>query len=201
MYLGPCAICSAPLWKKRQHRPILSHHNSCRPDIFSYHLLYLHQAQTLSLSDCRTVTNGQYFMRLSSSGERQRWILFLEMPLLPKYIEGSNSSWSTQPTPRLFKLSILQQQRLERCLRSLPLLRLVRTLAWCLIHAILTHAILADQRDYAVELNNFFQGHPTGNLTKYFRYEMTREGRDDAPTHIATAKCEYHHHDSKSEAV
>jgi hypothetical protein len=68
-------------------------------------------------------------------------------------------------------------------------------------HAILTHAILADQRDYAVELNNFLQGHPTGNLTKHFQYVMTREGRDDAPTHIATAKCEHYRHESKSEAV
>ena len=32
-------------------------------------LLYLHQAQTLSLSDCRTVKNGQYSIQLSSSGE------------------------------------------------------------------------------------------------------------------------------------
>jgi hypothetical protein len=30
---------------------------------------------------------------------------------------------------------------------------------------------------------------------------MAREGRDDAPTHIATAKCEHHRHESKPEAV
>jgi len=45
----------------------------------------------------------------------------------------------------------------------------------------------AAQPDYAVELNNLLQGHPTGNLTKYFQYVMSREGRDDAPVHIATA--------------
>jgi hypothetical protein len=55
--------------------------------------------------------------------------------------------------------------------------------------------------DDAVELNTFLQGHPTGNLTKYFRYEMAKEGPDDAPTHIATAKCEHHHHESKYKAV
>jgi len=61
----------------------------------------------------------------------------------------------------------------------------------------LTHAILAGQldRDYAVELNNFLQAHPTGNLSKFFQYVMAKEGRDDAPTHIATANCEYQHHE------
>ena len=65
-----------------------------------------------------------------------------------------------------------------------------------------THVILAETRDYAVELNNFLQGHPTGNLTKFFQYVMAREGRDDeAPTYIATAQCEHHHHESKCDAV
>ncbi len=40
-------------------------------------------------------------------------------------------------------------------------------------------------------LNNLLQGHPTGNLTPYFEYVMTREGPDDNVTHFATAKCEY----------
>ena len=48
------------------------------------------------------------------------------------------------------------------------------------------------ERDYVVVLNNFFQGHPTGNLAPYFQYVMTREGRDDAPIYIATARCEHH---------
>jgi hypothetical protein len=48
-----------------------------------------------------------------------------------------------------------------------------------------------DNTNYAVVLNNLLQGHETGNLTPYFQYVMTREGRDDAPTHIATAKCEH----------
>jgi hypothetical protein len=47
--------------------------------------------------------------------------------------------------------------------------------------------------DYAVVLNNFLQGHPTGNMTSLFHYVMTREGGDDAFIHIATAKCEHHY--------
>ena len=44
--------------------------------------------------------------------------------------------------------------------------------------------------DYPVLLNNLLQGHPTGNLTPHFQYDMTREGREDNVIHIATAKCE-----------
>ena len=46
--------------------------------------------------------------------ERQTSILFLEMLLLPKYLEGS-SSWSQyNPLLVLLELSIIQQQRLQR---------------------------------------------------------------------------------------
>ena len=45
--------------------------------------------------------------------------------------------------------------------------------------------------DYPVLLNNLLQGHPTGNLSSHFQYDMTREGIEDNVTHIATAKCEW----------
>jgi hypothetical protein len=38
-------------------------------------------------------------------------------------------------------------------------------------------------------------------LTKFFQFVMTREGRDDATTHFASAKCEHHRHESKCEVV
>src|SRR6267142_92455 len=55
--------------------------------------------------------------------------------------------------------------------------------------------------DYTIILNNFLQAHPTKNLTPHFQYVMTREGRDDAPTHIATAKCEHYPTEYNYEAV
>jgi len=60
-------------------------------------------------------------------------------------------------------------------------------------------AIILDRRGYAVELNNVLTGHPSGNLTRFFYYMMSREGRDDAPIHVdhqvgvplgTTSKCE-----------
>lgn len=52
-------------------------------------------------------------------------------------------------------------------------------------------AIILDRRGYAVELNNVLTGHPSGNLTRFFYYMMPREGRDDAPIHVAViTKCE-----------
>jgi len=46
---------------------------------------------------------------------------------------------------------------------------------------------MATERDYAVELNSFLQEHPTGNLTSFFHYTMTREGSDDEAIHVARA--------------
>ncbi|KAI0298826.1 hypothetical protein BC826DRAFT_1102890 [Russula brevipes] len=47
---------------------------------------------------------------------------------------------------------------------------------------------MATERDYAVELNNFLQGHPAGNLTPFFKWVMKQEGNNNDATHIATAK-------------
>ncbi|KAH9960444.1 hypothetical protein BC827DRAFT_1268156 [Russula dissimulans] len=46
---------------------------------------------------------------------------------------------------------------------------------------------MATERDYAVELNNFLQGHPTGDLTQFFHYAMTRDGPNHSVTHVAHA--------------
>ncbi|KAH9983205.1 hypothetical protein BJV74DRAFT_886994 [Russula compacta] len=46
----------------------------------------------------------------------------------------------------------------------------------------------AVEKDPAVALNNFLQEHPTGNLTPFFKYDMTTEGPPNQITHIATAK-------------
>ncbi|KAI9508146.1 hypothetical protein F5148DRAFT_1284403 [Russula earlei] len=44
---------------------------------------------------------------------------------------------------------------------------------------------MVEETDYAVELNNFLQQHPTGNLTPYFRYAMTQEGKNHNAVHTA----------------
>jgi len=38
---------------------------------------------------------------------------------------------------------------------------------------------MESDRDWAVELNNFLQEHPTGNLTPLFGYKMSRDRSDD----------------------
>ncbi|KAH9960446.1 hypothetical protein BC827DRAFT_1376708 [Russula dissimulans] len=44
---------------------------------------------------------------------------------------------------------------------------------------------MAAERDYAVELNNFLQGHPTGDLTPFFHYALTKDGPNDSVIHAA----------------
>jgi len=46
---------------------------------------------------------------------------------------------------------------------------------------------MTTESDYAVELNNFLQGHSTGDLTPFFHYAMTRDGPGHSVTHIAHA--------------
>ena len=46
-------------------------------------------------------------------------------------------------------------------------------------------------RDYALELDFLLQWQPTGNLTPFLDYVMSKEGRDDAPIDIAIATCEH----------
>lgn len=65
-----------------------------------------------------------------------------------------------------------------------------------LLHNASCHADLADTRmaqpedgrNYVVVLNNFLQGHPTGNLTPFLQYVMSQEGRGDTLIHTAIAK-------------
>ncbi|KAI0294376.1 hypothetical protein BC826DRAFT_1011968 [Russula brevipes] len=42
--------------------------------------------------------------------------------------------------------------------------------------------------DSQVELNNYLQGHPSGNLTPFFTYTMSQSGNDLQPTHHTTAR-------------
>ena len=136
-------------------------------------------------------------MRFSSPREANKHIVSGNA-VAAKVFRGILLLEPIQPTPRLIRTINHTTTATTTTWICSPLLPLapVRTLTWCLIHTILTHAILADQPDYAVELNNFLQGHPTGNLTPFFQYVMAREGRDDAPIHLATAMCEDHRHES-----
>jgi len=46
---------------------------------------------------------------------------------------------------------------------------------------------IATERNYSVELNNFLQEHPTGDLTPFLHYALTRYGPDHSAVHVARA--------------
>jgi hypothetical protein len=99
------------LCEKRQHRPILSHPNSCRPDLCSH-------------TPCSTFTKPRRCRcRTVGLSKMDNTIVLLRKEAKVDIVSGNAVGpnvyrevilllGSTQPTPRLFELSILQQQRL-----------------------------------------------------------------------------------------